>query len=436
MNTGGRYNPDTDSWTATSAANAPAARFNHTVVWTGSEMIVWGGQSGNFPYLNTGGRYNPDTDSWTTTGTTNAPSGRIGQTAVWTGSEMIVWGGLFSDSSNHNLNTGGKYNPSTDSWTATSATNAPSARYLHTAVWTGREMIVWGGADAFASYLNTGSRYDPGTDSWQATSTAYASPGRYHYTAVWTGSEMIVWGGSFSSTGNSNTGGRYNPARDNWTATSRLNAPSERWFHTAVWTGSEMIVWGGGAGPYLSFLNTGGRYCVGPSAPKAQGAVSRRTHGAAGTFDIPLPLADSIGIECRSGGVTSDYQIIIDFTDPVMVGSASMTSGTGSVSSFSVSGSEVTVNLTGVSNIQRITVTLFNVTDGTYVRDVPVSMGVLIGDVFGNGAIYSSAINLTKSQLGQVVTGSNFREDVNASGSINAADVALVKTKLGTALPP
>jgi hypothetical protein len=56
------------------------------------------------------------------------------------------------------LNTGGKYNPSTDSWTATSITNAPIAREEHTAVWTGTEMIVWGGSDS-TSDLNTGGRY-------------------------------------------------------------------------------------------------------------------------------------------------------------------------------------------------------------------------------------------------------------------------------------
>src|SRR5207248_1071381 len=64
-----------------------------------------------------------------------------------TGSEMIVWGGEFL------LNTGGRYNPSADSWRATNTTNAPSGRDGHTAVWTGGEMIVWGGGD------NTGGRY-------------------------------------------------------------------------------------------------------------------------------------------------------------------------------------------------------------------------------------------------------------------------------------
>jgi hypothetical protein len=193
-----------------------------------------------------------------------------------------------------------------------------------------------------------------------------------------------------------------------------------------------MIVWGG-VDTFGSDLNTGGRYCA--PIPMAQSAFSRKTHGAAGTFVILLPLTGNVGIECRSGGATNDYQMIIDFANPVTVGSASVTSGTGSVSSFSVSGSEVTVNLTGVTNVQRITVTLFNVNDGTHIGNVPVSMGVLVGDVNGNAVVNASDVSLAKSQVGQAVFGSNFREDVNANGLINSVDVALVKSKVGTALP-
>jgi N-acetylneuraminic acid mutarotase len=200
LGTGGRYNPSTDSWTATSTTNAPAARWDHTAVSTGSEMIVWGGVSSPFqPPLNTGGRYDPSTNSWTATSTTNAPSGRAEHTAVWSGSEMIVWGGLGGG------NTGGRYNASTDTWTATSITGAPTGRWYHTAVWTGSEMIVWGGTDD-----STGGRYNPGMDSWTATSTTNAPTGRDVPTAVWTGSEMIVWGGYvFDSNQVLNTGGRY-----------------------------------------------------------------------------------------------------------------------------------------------------------------------------------------------------------------------------------
>jgi hypothetical protein len=80
-----------DTWTSTSFVSVPAARQFHTAVWTGSEMIVWGGNTSS-GFLNTGGRYSPATDSWISTSTTNAPTGRWHHTAVWTGSEMIVWG--------------------------------------------------------------------------------------------------------------------------------------------------------------------------------------------------------------------------------------------------------------------------------------------------------------------------------------------------------
>jgi hypothetical protein len=127
-----------DTWTATSATNTPSARSVHTAVWTGSEMIVWGGFDGSVD-VDTGGRYNPSTDSWMATSTTDAPSAREHATAVWTGNEMIVWGGIHSPNF---LNTGGRYNPATDSWTATRTDTAPSARALHTATWTPGGMIV------------------------------------------------------------------------------------------------------------------------------------------------------------------------------------------------------------------------------------------------------------------------------------------------------
>ncbi len=171
---------------------------------------------------------------------------------------------------------------------------------------------------------------------------------------------------------------------------------------------------------------------VAPVAPVAQSAVSRKTHGAAGDFDVPLPLTGSVGVECRNGPA---HQMIINFAVPVTVGSANVTSGSGSVGSFSVSGAAVTVNLTGVTNAQRITVTLGNVNDGTNLGDVPVSMGVLVGDTNGNGAVNAGDVSQTKGQSGQAVTAANFRTDVNANGSINAGDVALVKGASGTSLP-
>jgi N-acetylneuraminic acid mutarotase len=243
-----------DHWTATSTTGAPDQRAGHTAVWTGTEVIVWGGINGS-GILKTGGRYNPSTDSWVATNTNNAPSARWGHTAVWTGTEMIIWGG---GSNTSILKTGGRYNPSTDSWIATNTTGAPFARRVHTAVWTGTEMIVWGGFGAHG-HENTGRRYNPNTDRWVAMTTTGAPTGRSGNAAVWTGTEMIVWGGITDIEPNGvNTGGRYNPTTNIWVATTTNNAPDARFLHTAVWSGTEMIVWGGYGG--LPFLNTGGRY--------------------------------------------------------------------------------------------------------------------------------------------------------------------------------
>ena len=113
-----------------------------------------------------------------------------------------------------------------------------------------------------------------------------------------------------------------------------------------------------------------------------------------------------------------------------------MTAGTGNVASFTVSGNVVTINLTDVTNAQRLGVTLVNVCDGTIAGDVLIPMGVLSGDTGGNGTVNSSDVGQTKAQSGIAVGAGNFREDVNANGSINASDIGLVKSRSGTLLPP
>jgi N-acetylneuraminic acid mutarotase len=292
-NTGGRYDPVTGTWAATSTTNAPAGRENPTAVWTGTEMIVWGGFS-PAGFLSTGGRYNPVTDTWTAISTVNAPAGRYFHTAVWTGKEMIVWGGY----NGSYLNSGGRYDPVTNTWAAVSIVNPPGARLYHTAVWTGSEMIVWGGYDG--SSLNSGGRYDPVADTWTAASTANASA-RYSHTAVWSGSEMIVWGGIEGS--NLNTGGRYDPVTGTWTATSTTNAPAGRYYHTAIWTGSEMIVWGGLSG---SHLNTGGRYAPDTNTWSAttttNAPAARANHTAVWTGTQMIVWGGSAGTALNDGG--------------------------------------------------------------------------------------------------------------------------------------
>jgi N-acetylneuraminic acid mutarotase len=247
--------------------------------------------------------------------------------------------------------------------------------------------------------------------------------------------KMLVMGGGRTAPNPSNEVDAYDPASNMWTVnspvpafmTARRNFPTDTNGIDHIWLA------GGYASDNVTPLNSTEVFCAG-AAPMASDAFSRKVHGGAGTFDIPLPLTGNVGVECRIGPT---YQMIIDFPTSVTVGSASVTSGTGMVSSFSGSGTtQITVNLSGVTDVQRLTMTLHGVNNGNTTGEVPVSMGVLVGDVNGNASVNASDVALTKSQVGQAVGGSNFREDVNVNGTISATDVALVKSDVGHSLPP
>ncbi|CAN5583732.1 hypothetical protein BH20VER1_BH20VER1_23780 [soil metagenome] len=171
-----------------------------------------------------------------------------------------------------------------------------------------------------------------------------------------------------------------------------------------------------------------------------QEVVSRKAHGEAGTFDIPLPLSGPRGIECRTSGANGNHTLVFKFGAPITgVGSAAVTSGSGTVAGTreGESPQELVVDLTGVSNAQVLTVTLGNVTDacGNTAANISVPLGVLLGDTTNNGAVNSSDVGLTKSHSGQTATTSNFRSDVTVNGAINASDVSVIKSQSGIQLP-
>ncbi len=164
-------------------------------------------------------------------------------------------------------------------------------------------------------------------------------------------------------------------------------------------------------------------------------AVSRKVQGAAGSFDVDLPLAGTPGIECRSGGANKDYQIVVTFFDNVTFSSATVISGTGFVASRSGSGTNtVTINLSNVANAQTIKTALLDVDDGTSTTTFVIPLSVLLGDVTGNGTV--NATDVSQVRPGRVVDDSNFRQDVTGNGFINSSDVSAVKLQSGTALPP
>ena len=267
-NSGARYNPISNTWSVISISAALVNRSNHTAIWTGTEMLVWGGYSYDTTshYYNSGGKYDPANDLWSTTSLdVNTPSGRTYHSAVWTGTNMVIWGG--SDATSF-FNNGGTYNPVGDSWTALSTGGAcPAGRDRHSAVWTGSEMVIWGGYSFDTTYhcYSSGGRYSPGTNTWKATATSGAPAPRFRHTGIWTGGEMIVWGGQDydGTTHYLNTGARYSPSSDAWVQTpTDMNCPSGRSQHTAVWNGSGMLVWGGYNGG--TYFQNGGLYLPAP----------------------------------------------------------------------------------------------------------------------------------------------------------------------------
>lgn len=206
----------------------------------------------------------------------------------------------------------------------------------------------------------------------------------------------------------------------------------------------------GEAGDYSYFCSShclGGMTGIIHVAPILQptAAVSRKTHGGAGDFDINLPLTGAPGIECRTGGTTNDYTMVVTFEAAVSSSpppQAKVTSGIGDVGSagvpnggaVSVSGDTVTIPLTNVANAQTINVRLNGVTVGANTGDADIPLSLLIGDTSGNGAVNASDVGQTKGRIGQALSSSNFRSDVNANGSINATDTSAVKSHTGQSL--
>jgi len=252
-NTGAMYDPVADAWTATSTGtNVPSVRDSHCAVWTGTVMLVWGGYSGSAT-LSTGRIFDPSTNSWSTMATTGAPTARSTHGCVWTGTQMIVWGGFGGSG---DVKTGARYNYPANTWSTMTSTGAPSAREVVSAVWTGTEMLVWGGYSVSA-VTNTGGRYNPSTDTWSAITTTGAPSARQAGSVIWTGEKLLVWGG-WNGSSALDTGGIYDPSNNSWTAMTTTNVPRLRYYQGTVWTGDKMIIWGGN--DRTSALNSGGVY--------------------------------------------------------------------------------------------------------------------------------------------------------------------------------
>jgi hypothetical protein len=293
---GGAYDPATDRWTPIDPQGAPHLSKSHAV-WTGDRLLVRGGlpTSNGLVYS-----YDPEADRWSSTRPAGAPATMIADSTVWTGSELIVWGGISIDGDE--TDAGWAYDPASGQVRTLTVTGALSPRSGHLAFWTGREMLVYGGRTEDTSWARDGARYLPEDDRWLPI--AQGGPGapdagvwagdrafvwghdgtlwsyqlavdrwtphdlppalttRIGVSLVWTGDKLIVWGGRMYQQDDDGVGAVYDPVQDSWQLMPTERAPEGRADHAAVWTGDELIVWGGDADGNQHGLRTGARFVL------------------------------------------------------------------------------------------------------------------------------------------------------------------------------
>ena len=145
--------------------------------------------------------------------------------------------------------------------------------------------------------------------------------------------------------------------------------------------------------------------------PVLQSAASRKVHGGAGTFDLPLSLtASNPTTEPRQGPAQT---IVFTFDKPIVAATAGITEGVATAGTPTFSGNSVIIPLTGVINQQYVLVFLFNVmaSDGGAAY-ATVRVGFLAGDVNQNRVVSVADLALVNAQLAQTVTAANFLKDV------------------------
>ncbi|MEZ4405761.1 MAG: hypothetical protein R3A52_04585 [Polyangiales bacterium] len=237
---GFRFDPTRGEVRVLPATAAPAARWQdgqQTAVWDGRAMIILGGITASGE-AHDSAAYVPSLDAWERVPA--SPVRASGLSAVFTGNEVLVWSAAVMGGAS-----GAALRAGASGWAVLPSLAASAPREGHTAVWTGAEMLVWGGYESGA-LRDDGLRYAPSKGRSRPMGTARAPSARRRHTAVWTSSEMLVFGGQVDGERAIAEAAAYVPAVDQWREMLPAEgAPSPRWGHVAAWDGSGMVVWGG-----------------------------------------------------------------------------------------------------------------------------------------------------------------------------------------------
>jgi hypothetical protein len=245
------YNPATNRWRP---IREWRGNRNGIVVWTGHQVLTWGGGCCDY-YGNDGSAYTPATDSWEPL--PQAPLAGRYTAGAWTGRELIIAGGTGRAQTGNVVRSltfadAAAYNPSTRTWRRLPP--MPEPRAGASATWTGTEVLVVGGSkppinvEPYVRLHTDGVAYNPATNRWRRL-PAMGDTGRAEHIATWTGRQLLVWGGAgWTVREGSRTAPRhgvvYDPAANRWSAMPRSPLRG-RTDPVAAWTGSQLLIWGG-----------------------------------------------------------------------------------------------------------------------------------------------------------------------------------------------
>jgi hypothetical protein len=255
------YNFNTNTLTNSVGAPIPTgqgrAGMGTTVV--DSLAFFFGGYDVNTPSVtyNQGLLYNPNSNTWQTITTTGAPTNRIFPGVVYTGSKIVVWGGNASTLSA----VGGIYDITTGTWTPMSTTNAPTLVSVE-------PIMVWRAPYVYVISGNQTKRFDPNTNTWSDLSPTPVSFNGQKFDYDATTGKIYIWGGRrlYFSPSPVNAGYVYDIVNDFYTTLPAANAPQARGGHTVTFGNNHLLIWGGttrtfsGTPDPSELLNSGGRF--------------------------------------------------------------------------------------------------------------------------------------------------------------------------------
>jgi N-acetylneuraminic acid mutarotase len=308
LDDGAAYDPAGDRWRRI-ASSPLAGRSEAFTAWTGSQVLIWGGQmkgsiTGFGDEWVDGALYDPAKDTWKPMAAWPLTE-RYGARAVWTGKRLVVWGGASAAAGKDPppLADGASYDPASNKWTKL-ADGPLAGRIAPLAGARGdTALFSWGPGevrDGKRVPASDSALYDPGANRWSPAAAApappkqtwcldapsclgvdtgsrvvfagqglawdaagnrwapiaaslFADPFLEGKAQAWTGSRVMFWGGGTTDNQGdappvtvTTAGAAYDVAADRWEGLPA--APlSPRARAAAVWTGRELIVWGGEA---------------------------------------------------------------------------------------------------------------------------------------------------------------------------------------------